>query len=159
VGTSGRWISENRVARTVCLEGKGTQRRQSVAQISLVLHPVEGRAVVAGFDGGRMTSDAGHCSWERPIGLVDRFASCFTDHRAVELVEHTVPLLVGQRAFGLALGYEDLIDHEALRHDPVLAVLGGKMADKRSDCALLAGKSTLNQLELSRTEHSRYHKI
>jgi hypothetical protein len=124
--------------------------------------PVEGRMVVAGFDGGAMTSDAGALllgATDRAIGLVDRFADCFTDHRAVELVEHTVPLLVGQRVFGLALGYEDLIDHEALRHDPVLAVLGGKLVAKRSDCAPLAGKSTLNRLELSRAEPSRYHKI
>ncbi len=61
--------------------------------------------------------------------------------------------------FGLALGYEDLIDHDELRHDPVMAVLGGKLAAKRPDCAPLAGKSTLNRLELSRPEPTRYHKI
>jgi DDE family transposase len=70
-----------------------------------------------------------------------------------------VPSLVGQRVVGIALGYEDLIDHDQLRHDPVLAVLGGKLAARRSDCAPLAGKSTLNRLELSRVEPSRYHKI
>ena len=91
--------------------------------------------------------------------LVQRFAGCFTDHRAAELVEHTVPRLVGQRVFGIALGYEDLIDHDQLRHDPVMAVLGGKLAAKRADCAPLAGKSTLNRLELSRPEPTRYHKI
>jgi len=67
--------------------------------------------------------------------------------------------LVGQRVFGIALGYEDLIDHDQLRHDPVMAVLGGKLAAKRADCAPLAGKSTLNRLELSRLEPTRYHKI
>ena len=67
--------------------------------------------------------------------------------------------MVGQRVFGIALGYEDLIDHDQLRHDPVMAVLGGKLEAKRSDCAPLAGKSTLNRLELSRAEPSRYHKI
>jgi hypothetical protein len=67
--------------------------------------------------------------------------------------------LVGQRIFGIALGYEDLIDHDQLRHDPVMAVLGGKLAAKRADCAPLAGKSTLNRLELSRPEPTRYHKI
>ena len=61
--------------------------------------------------------------------------------------------------FGLALGYEDLIDHDELRHDPVMAVLGGKLAAKRADCAPVAGKSTLNRLELSRAEPTRYHKI
>ena len=65
----------------------------------------------------------------------------------------------GQRVFGIALGYEDLIDHDELRHDPVLAVLAGKLEARRSDCAPLAGKSTLNRLELSRPEPTRYHKI
>jgi hypothetical protein len=123
---------------------------------------VEGRAVVAGFDGGQMTSDAGALlvgASDRAIGLIERFAGCFTDHRMAALVEHTVASLVRQRVFGLALGYEDVIDHDQLRHDPVMAVLGGKLAAKRSDCAPLAGKSTLNRLELSRTEPSRYHKI
>ena len=67
--------------------------------------------------------------------------------------------LVGQRVFGIALGYEDLNDHDVLRHDPALAVLAGKLKAKRSDCAALAGKSTLNRLELSRPEPTRYHKI
>src|ERR1700682_3085900 len=123
---------------------------------------VEGRAVVAGFDGGRMTSDAGAMllgATDRAIGLIERFAGCFTDHRAAELVEHTVAGLVRQRVVGIVLGYEDLIDHDQLRHDPVMAVLGGKLEAKRSDCAPLAGKSTLNRLELSRAEPSRYHKI
>src|SRR5436309_2776181 len=116
---------------------------------------VEGRAVVAGFDGGRMTSDAGAMllgATDRAIGLIERFAGCFTDHRAAELVEHTVAGLVRQRVVGMALGYEDLIDHDQLRHDPVMAVLGGKLEAKRSDCAPLAGKSTLNRLERSRAE-------
>jgi hypothetical protein len=67
--------------------------------------------------------------------------------------------LVGQRVFGIALGYEDLIDHDQLRHDPVMAVLGGKLEARRADCAPLAGKSTLNRLELSREQPTRYHKI
>ena len=124
--------------------------------------PVEGRAVVAGFDGGRMTSEAGAMllgATDRQIRLVERFAGCFTDDRMAELVEHTVPRMVGQRVFGIALGYEDLIDHDQLRYDPVMAVLGGKLEAKRADCAPLAGKSTLNRLELGRAEPSRYHKI
>jgi Transposase DDE domain group 1 len=123
---------------------------------------VEGHAVVAAFDGGKMTSEAGATllgATDRQIGLVERFAGCFTDHRAADLVEHRVASMVGQRVFGIALGYEDLIDHDQLRHDPVMAVLGGKLEAKRSDCARLAGKSTLNRLELSRAEPSRYHKI
>jgi hypothetical protein len=118
--------------------------------------------VVAAFDGGKMTSDAGAMllgATDRAIGLIERFAGCFTDDRAAELIEHKVATLVGQRVFGIALGYEDLIDHDELRHDPVMAVLAGKLTARRSDCAPLAGKSTLNRLELSRPEPSRYHKI
>jgi hypothetical protein len=123
---------------------------------------VDGRAVVAAFDGGKMTSDAGAMllgATDRAIGLIARFAGCFQDHRAAELIEHTVPTLVGQRVFGMALGYEDLIDHDELRHDPVMAILAGKLEARRSNCAPLAGKSTLNRLELSRAEPSRYHKL
>jgi hypothetical protein len=123
---------------------------------------VEGRAVVAGFDGGAITSDAGALllgQTDRAIRLTERFAACFTDTRAAELVEHRVDTLVMQRVVGIALGYEDLNDHDDLRHDPVLAVLAGKLQAQRSDCAPLAGKSTLNRLELSRAEPRRYHKV
>ena len=121
--------------------------------------PVAGRAVVAGFDGGascaseavpRTTSDAGALllgAADRAIGLVGRFAACFTDARDPERIEHAVATLVGQRIFGIALGYEDLIDHDQLRRDPVLAVLASKLEARRPDCAPLAGKSTLNRLE------------
>jgi hypothetical protein len=124
--------------------------------------PVEGRHVVAAFDGGAITSDAGALlvgQADRAIGLTARFAACFTDARMPELVEHQVSTMVLQRVVGITLGYEDLNDHDDLRHDPVLAVLAGKLAAKRSDCAALAGKSTLNRLELSRPEATRYHKI
>src|SRR5712691_8754347 len=124
--------------------------------------PVEGRAVVAGFDGGAMTSDAGALllgATDRAIGLVDRFADCFIDRRRPELVEHHVATLVVQRVFGIALGYEDLIDHDDLRHDPIMAVLAGKLKARRRDCAPVAGKSTLNRLELSPPAPTRYHKI
>jgi len=109
-----------------------------------------------------MTSDAGALllgATDRAIGLIDRFAACFKDDRVPDLIEHTVAGLVGQRVFGIALGYEDLIDHDELRHDPVMAILAGKLEARRADCAPLAGKSTLNRLELSRAEPSRYHKI
>lgn len=123
---------------------------------------VESRAVVAAFDGGAVTSDAGSLllgATDRAIGLVDRFARCFSDHRSAALIEHEVRTLVSQRVFGIALGYEDLSDHDELRHDPVMATLVGKLSARREDCAPLAGKSTLNRLELSRPEPSRYHKI
>ena len=124
--------------------------------------PVEDRAVVADFDGGAITSDAGALllgSADRAIGLIERLAVCFQDRRRPELIEHAVTTLVGQRVFGLALGYEDLNDHDELRHDPIMAVLAGKLEAHRSDCAPVAGKSTLNRLELSRPLASRYHKI
>jgi Transposase DDE domain group 1 len=84
-------------------------------------------------------------SADRAIGLVERFAACFADRRMSELVEHSVRTLVGQRVFGIALGYKDLNDHDELRHDPLMATL--------------AGKSTLNRLELSRAVATRYHRI
>jgi hypothetical protein len=123
---------------------------------------VEGRPVVAAFDGGSITSDAGALllgATDRAIGLMDRFAACFRDFRCPELIEHEVETLIGQRVFGLAAGYEDLIDHDQLRHDPVMAILAGKLKARREDCAPVAGKSTLNRLELSRPEPTRYHKI
>jgi hypothetical protein len=123
---------------------------------------VEGRAVVAWFDGGAITSDAGGLllgAADRAIRMVDRLASCFVDRRSQAHVEHSVATLVGQRIFAIALGYEDLNDHETLRHDPVMAVLSGKLEARRAGCAAVAGKSTLNRLELSKPEPSRYHKI
>jgi hypothetical protein len=123
---------------------------------------VEGRAVEAAFDAGVVTSDAGGLllgATDRAINLVARFAGCFRDCRDQHLIEHTVATLVGQRVFATALGYEDLNDHDELRHDPIMAVLAGKLEAGREDCAPLAGKSTLNRLELSRAEPSRYHKI
>ncbi len=124
--------------------------------------PVESRTVVAGFDGGAITSDAGALllgATDRRIRLIDRLADCFLDRRRPELVEHRVATLVGQRVFGIALGYEDLVDHDELRHDPIMAVLAGKLQAWRENCAPVAGKSTLNRLELSLETTTRYHKI
>jgi len=124
--------------------------------------PVEGREVVAAFDGGAITSDAGALllgAADHAIKLTERFAACFHDARRQHLIEHEVATLLGQRVFGIALGYEDLNDHDELRHDPVMAILAGKLEARREDCAPVAGKSTLNRLELSRLEPTRYHKI
>jgi hypothetical protein len=123
---------------------------------------VEGRQVVAAFDGGEVTSDAGALllgATDRAVGLIARFAGCFEDGRDQTLVEHRVETMTAQRVFGIALGYEDLNDHDQLRHDPVLATLAGKLTARRSDCAPLAGKSTLNRLEHAPSEPSRYHEI
>ncbi len=86
--------------------------------------PVERRQVVTSFDGGQVTSDGGAlllARTDRAIGLIDRFAGCFGDSRSAELVEHPLRVLVGQRVLGIALGYEDLVDHDQLRFHPVLA--------------------------------------
>ena len=125
---------------------------------------VERRAVVAGFDGGDITSNAGALllgQVDRGLGLMRRFAECFTDRRDPRYVEHRVETLVGQRVFGLVLGYEDLNDHDELRKDRTFAVLAGKLNPVlRSDCEALAGKSTLNRLEHTPKRHgSKYHKI
>jgi hypothetical protein len=123
--------------------------------------PVEGREVLAGFDGGPITSDAGALllgATDRAIRLMG-FAACFHDVRRAEWIEHEVVTLVGQRVFGIALGYEDLNDHDELRHDPIMAVLAGKLKARRKECAPVAGKSTLNRMERSWLQPSRYHKI
>ena len=123
---------------------------------------VEGREVVGGFDGGAITSEAGALllgAADRAIKLTERFAACFHDTRRQHLIEHEVVTLLTQRVFGIALGYEDLNDHDELRHDPMMAVLAGKLAARREDCAPVAGKSTLNRLELSRLQPTRYHRI
>ena len=135
-------------------------------------HPLGAREVRVGFDGGAMTSDGGGLllrEVEKRTGIVQRFAACFTDHREAERVEHTVRELVAQRVYGLALGYEDLNDHDELRRDPLLAVLaekedptGENRARERDRGKALAGKSTLNRLELTKAtveEKERYKKI
>ncbi len=123
----------------------------------------ERRRVVATFDGGELSSDAGALLLrrvDRVLDLSGRVAGCFADQRNQDLVEHSVQALVCQRIAGIALGYEDLNDHDELRRDPVLGLLADKLEAKRSDCEALAGKSTLNRLELSRAGVvDRYHKI
>jgi hypothetical protein len=130
------------------------------------------REVVARFDGGQVTSDAGALllrEIEHKFHFIEQFARCFTDHRDPDLVEHTLPELLKQRIFGLCLGYEDVNDHDQLRHDPLLAVLADKKDPQgeervrgRDRGKALAGKSTLNRLELTPVRanaDSRYKKI
>jgi Transposase DDE domain group 1 len=146
--------------------------RTECSQEAFRFHHQSGREVVARFDGGSITSDGGGLLlWEveRRTGILRQFAACFTDHRDAEQVEHTVQDLVRQRVYGLTLGYEDLNDHDELRRDPLLATLVGKAdplgrdrARARDAGAALAGKSTLNRLELTTPEagpQSRYKKI
>src|SRR5258708_8987203 len=123
---------------------------------------VEGRPVEAEFDAVRVTSVAGALllgATARAIGMMDRFGACFHDERRQDLIEHEVASLVGQWVFGIAIGYEDLNDHDELRRDPLMAVLAGKLEARREDYAPVAGKSTLNRLELSKLAPTRYHKI
>ena len=117
------------------------------------------RQVVARFDGGTLTTDGGGLllrETDRRLNLLPRFADCFLDARNPIFVEHSVQELVSQRVYGLALGYEDLNDHEQLRQDPLLRTLAGK-ADIEDGA--LAGKSTLNRLELSDGTPNRYKKV
>lgn len=124
---------------------------------------VGGRHVVIDFDGGSMTSDAGTLLLRptgRAIGLIERVASCFVDHRSPELTVHGLATLIGQRIVSIGLGYEDINDHDDLRHDPVLSLLADRLEPKRADCAVLAGKSTLNRLEHAPAgSPGRHHKI
>jgi hypothetical protein len=117
------------------------------------------REVVARFDGGSMTSDAGAVllrETDRRLNLLPRLAACFEDHRHPWLISHTVQEMVAQRVYGLALGCEDLSDHDQLREDRLLAVLSGKAQPGEEP---LAGKSTLNRLELGGETPSRNKKI
>ena len=135
---------------------------QCIAQ-QLEFERVGKRRVVAAFDGGAITSDAGALllrSCDRAIGLLDQLVTCFDDHRDPAAIEYPLRVLVGKRVLGMALGHEDLIDHEQLRHDELLAAMLGRLQSGRRDCGLLAGKSTLNRLELFEDQGaSRYKRI
>ena len=131
-------------------------------QFGFGFHPLKRREIRAQFDGGAISSDGGGLllrEVEKRMRILRQFAACFTDYRNADLIEHPVEELVAQRVYGLALGYEDLNDHEELRNDPLLAVLVEK-SDLGNQA--LAGKSTLNRLELTQETASRkerYKKI
>src|SRR4051812_24222108 len=130
------------------------------------------RQVLADFDGGAISTDGGALllrETERLTGIIRQFAACFTDHRNPDLTEHTAEELIAQRVYALALGYEDLNDHDDLRRDPLLAAVVGKTDPtgktrqrNRDHGKALAGKSTLNRLELTPVgadKDSRYKKV
>jgi hypothetical protein len=117
------------------------------------------RQIVAEFDGGTISSDAGSLllkETDSKMNLLERFSQCFIDRRSPLLIEHSVEQMIRQRVYALALGYEDLNDHDLLRQDPLFGVMAGK-AEPGTD--LLAGKSTLNRMELGTGIASRYKKI
>jgi hypothetical protein len=123
-----------------------------------------GRTILADFDGGLITSDAGALllgATDRAIRLIARFAACFHDARHPAYGGHALDSLLAQRVFGLALGYEDVLDHDALRHDPVLRTLLARFERADAAPAALVGKSTLNRLEHAPAEiaTARYHRI
>ncbi|MDP6924076.1 MAG: IS1380 family transposase [Candidatus Scalindua sp.] len=130
------------------------------------------RKVVSQFNGGTISTDAGTLllrELENGRGILKQFSKCFTDHRNRDTIEHSLEELILQRVYGIALGYENLNDHDSLRADPLLAILCGKEdpSGQNRRCQndkgkALAGKSTLNRLELTpsnATEKSRYKKI
>jgi Transposase DDE domain group 1 len=126
-------------------------------QSSFEFAPHFAQRVVADFGGGTLTSDGGALllrQTDQRMGLLERFAACFTDHRRPDRIEHSVETMLAQRVYGLSLGYEDLTDHDQLRSDPLLAVLAGRRDSTgqqrrrtRDQGKALAGKSTLNRLE------------
>ena len=146
--------------------------RTECKQVRFEFHQLSKRKVKARFDGGKITSDAGVLllrEVERGTGLIAGLAECFRDHRDARLIEHTVEELLGQRIYGLCLGYEDLNDHDQLRTDPMLAVAVNKadpLGERRRQASdrgkALASRCTLNRLELTGAEvdeQERYKKI
>jgi len=131
---------------------------QTDCQLELFEFQASGtRKVVACFDGGALSSDAGVLllrELDRSMGLTRALAACFNDRRDARLIDHTCEQLLSQRVLGIALGYEDLNDHQSLRHDPLLGIASGK-----SNGQVLASAPTLNRLELSAQRSGRYHKL
>ena len=128
---------------------------------------IKGRKVIANFDGGRITSDAGivlMAELDNKLKITARFAKCFRDYRSSSYVDYSVPQLLAPRVYGIILGYEDVNDHDQLRYDPALAIALEKLNFIESTEAVLAGKSTINRLEYCPEQvidqaGSRYHRI
>lgn len=133
----------------------------------LNLGKLKGKELIANFEGGIITSDAGIvliAELDKKLKITERFAECFQDHRNLSYIDYSVHQLLAQRVYGIALGYEDVNDHDKLRHDPALAIALKKLDFIDSTQADLAGKSTINRLKycpdtVINQEKSRYHKI
>lgn len=154
--------------KTDCRHQKSPKLGRSKHQKPLGFGRLEGRAVEADFSGGAITSDAGLLlvqQVDRRFGITEKFARCFEDRRAANRVEHRVEKMVAQRTYALIQGYEDITDHDQLRHDPMFGVAIDKLSNRHARCAPLAGKSTLNRLERGASrkpadkEDNRYIKV
>ena len=128
---------------------------------------VQGKEIIANFEGGKITSDAGivlMAKLDKKLGITQQFAECFRDSRHPSYVNYPIHQLLAQRVYGIILGYEDVNDHDKLRYDPALAIALEKFNFINSTKEILAGKSTINRLEycpeiIIDQETSRYHKI
>ena len=129
--------------------------------------PVLSSPIIVNFNDETVTSDAGLTlitELDRKQQITSRLAECFKDYRDINRIEHSVESLIAQRIYGLIMGYEDLNDHEQLRHDPMFIMALGKIIGSEKELPLLAGKSTLNRIEhcpetVSSRAESRYHRI
>lgn len=131
---------------------RAQRKKAASATEKLSFGLLSGRAISAEFDGGQISSEAGLLlvsQVDENYGMSRRIAECFTDHRDASYVEYPIETLVKQRIYGIVQGYEDLNDHEQLRHDRLVGVAVGKLESAHGRCAVLAGKSTLNRLEKS----------
>ena len=128
---------------------------------------LNGRQLIANFEGGKITSDAGIvliAELDKKLKITERFSDCFEDNRHLSYVDYSVNQLLAQRVYGIILGYEDVNDHDKLRYDPALAIALERLNCINSSKADLAGKSTINRLEycpetIINQKTSRYHKI
>src|SRR5207253_4664427 len=145
-------------ATTCCSQGGTAFAMTECKQSSFGFQDCGSREIVARFDGGTISSDGGALllrQTDKRLNLLPRLAECFLDGRNPDLVEHSILEMLSQRIYGLALGYEDINDHEQLRNDPVFGILAGRNELE----APLAGKSTLNRMELGAGTKDRYKKI
>src|SRR6266436_1932260 len=145
-------------ATTCCSQGGTAFAMTECKQSSFGFQDCGSREIVARFDGGTISSDGGAVllrQTDHRLDLLPRLAQCFLDGRDQDRVQHSVQEMISQRVYGLALGYEDINDHEQLRSDPLFSVLAGREELEKP----LAGKSTLNRLELGDGTEDRYKKI
>lgn len=144
-----------------------TPNKEDCIPEQFIFEQVKSSPVIINFTGETVTSDAGLtliAELDRKREITSRLAACFKDYRKPNKILHPVHSLIAQRIYGLIMGYEDINDHETLRHDPIFTLAVGKVINSEQELITLAGKSTLNRLEhcpedVSSRENSRYHRI